>query len=230
MTDEEKKYIKKKVRVLLARRSRERTPRARASSSLPRSRLIFPSAAFLLPPPPPLVQIRPGAIVLAENETALLVEYELEGQLYAPDGVTVITEKSDGSKKIKVKTLNASTDLAALAAEIVDKCKLIHHSKTPKVEALLRDLRSREEAREPPANDDPPASSPGAASASARRRRALGRSRGDLGPCICAIMICHDERAPGLPFPGRCARVCGERRIHIYMHVPSPLYLPRRNG
>ena len=82
--------------------------------------------------------------MLAENETALLVEYELEGQLYAPDGVTVITEKSDGSKKIKVKTLNASTDLAALAAEIVDKCKLIHHSTTPKVEAHLRDLRSRE--------------------------------------------------------------------------------------
>ena len=88
--------------------------------------------------------------MLAENETALLVEYELEGQLYAPDGVTVITEKSDGSKKIKVKTLNASTDLGLGHKEIVDKCKLIHHSKTPKVEALLRDLRSREEAREAP--------------------------------------------------------------------------------
>ena len=82
--------------------------------------------------------------MVAEGETAILVQYELEGQLYAPDGVTVITEKSDSVKKIKVKTLNASTDLDALAAEIVDKCKLIHHSKTSHVRALLAKLRDRD--------------------------------------------------------------------------------------
>ena len=82
--------------------------------------------------------------MVSEGETAILVQYELEGQLYAPDGVTVITEKSDSVKKIKVKTLNASTDLDALAAEIVDKCKLIHHSKTSHVRALLAKLRDRD--------------------------------------------------------------------------------------
>ena len=82
--------------------------------------------------------------MVAEGETAILVKYELEGQLYAPDGVTVITEKSNSVKKIKVKTLNASTDLDALAAEIVEKCKLIHHSKTSHVRDLLAKLRDRD--------------------------------------------------------------------------------------
>ena len=41
-------------------------------------------------------KIRPGAIVLDPRETAIVVQYELEGQLLAPDGVTVITELSDG--------------------------------------------------------------------------------------------------------------------------------------
>lgn len=68
--------------------------------------------------------------MLAEGETAILVHYELEGQLYAEDGVNIVTEKSHASKKIKVKTLNENTNVSGLAKEIVDKCKLIHHSKT----------------------------------------------------------------------------------------------------
>ena len=61
----------------------------------------------------------------------------------APDGVTVITELSDGTKRIKVKTLDRRTDIQALADEIVTTCKLIHHSKTGKVRSLLAELRDR---------------------------------------------------------------------------------------
>ena len=82
--------------------------------------------------------------MLADDETAILVHYELEGQMYAADGVTVITERSNATKRIKVKTIGANTDIEGLAAEIVDKCKLIHHSKIPKVQGLLRELRDRE--------------------------------------------------------------------------------------
>ena len=82
--------------------------------------------------------------MLANDETAILVHYELEGQMYAADGVTVITERSNATKRIKVKTIGAGTDIEGLAAEIVDKCKLIHHSKIPKVQGLLRELRDRE--------------------------------------------------------------------------------------
>ena len=88
-------------------------------------------------------KIRPGAIVLDPRETAIVVQYELEGQLLAPDGVTVITELSDGTKRIKVKTLDRRTDIQALADEIVTTCKLIHHSKTGKVRSLLAELRDR---------------------------------------------------------------------------------------
>jgi len=45
--------------------------------------------------------------VLAEGETAILVHYELEGQLYAADGVNIVTEKSHASKKIKVRTFDS---------------------------------------------------------------------------------------------------------------------------
>ena len=88
-------------------------------------------------------KIRPGAIVIDPSETAIVVQYELEGQLLAPDGVTVITELSDGTKRIKVKTLDRRTDIDALADEIVTTCKLIHHSKTGKVRSLLAELRDR---------------------------------------------------------------------------------------
>ena len=88
-------------------------------------------------------KIRPGAIVLDPRETAIVVQYELEGQLLAPDGVTVITELSDGTKRIKVKTLDRRTDIQALADEIVTTCKLIHHSKTGRVRSLLAELRDR---------------------------------------------------------------------------------------
>ena len=64
--------------------------------------------------------------------------------MYAADGVTVITERSNATKRIKVKTIGTGTDIEGLAAEIVDKCKLIHHSKIPKVQGLLRELRDRE--------------------------------------------------------------------------------------
>ena len=89
-------------------------------------------------------QIRPGAIVLSQEETAILVHYELEGQLYADDGVTIVTEKSQATKKIKVKAINEHTNVPSLAGEIVTKCKLIHHSKTTQVEDLLYQLQQRE--------------------------------------------------------------------------------------
>ena len=62
----------------------------------------------------------------------------------APDGVTIITEKSRAVKRVKVRALDASVNLASLAAEIVEKCKLIHHSKVALVEELLDALRRRE--------------------------------------------------------------------------------------
>ena len=113
--------------------------------------------------------------MLADDDTAILVHYELEGQMYAADGVTVVTERSNATKRIKVKTIGATTDIEGLAAEIVDKCKLIHHSKIPKVEGLLRDLRDREAGGGVRAPDPTP-----------RRGGGAGTTTGDAPPSSSA--------------------------------------------
>ena len=47
--------------------------------------------------------------------------------------------------RIRVKSLNPSSDLTTLAKEIIDKCKLIHPSKLLEVEQLLYYLQSRKD-------------------------------------------------------------------------------------
>ena len=47
--------------------------------------------------------------------------------------------------RIRVKSLNANTDIATLAKEIIDRCKLIHPSKLPEVEQLLYYLQNRKD-------------------------------------------------------------------------------------
>lgn len=46
---------------------------------------------------------------------------------------------------IRVKSLNENSDLASLAKDIIDKCKLIHPTKLPEVEQLLYYLQNRKE-------------------------------------------------------------------------------------
>jgi hypothetical protein len=61
-----------------------------------------------------------------------------------------VRSRTQTTKKIAVKSLAdnaaAAGGLAALAAEIVEKCKLIHPSKGPAVEALLHQLLERSAA------------------------------------------------------------------------------------
>lgn len=44
-----------------------------------------------------------------------------------------------------MKSLNENSDLASLAKDIIDKCKLIHPTKLPEVEQLLYYLQNRKE-------------------------------------------------------------------------------------
>ena len=48
-------------------------------------------------------------------------------------------------RRIRVKSLNANTDISQLARQIIDKCKLIHPSKILEVEQLLFYLQNRKE-------------------------------------------------------------------------------------
>lgn len=47
---------------------------------------------------------------------------------------------------IRIRTLSENTNIAALAREIIDKCRLIHPTKLPEVEQLLYYLQNRKDA------------------------------------------------------------------------------------
>lgn len=51
----------------------------------------------------------------------------------------------DCQKIIRLKRLDTGTDCAALAQEVVQKCTLIHPSKTGEVEHLIYYLQSRKD-------------------------------------------------------------------------------------
>lgn len=47
---------------------------------------------------------------------------------------------------IRLKSLNANTDIASLARKVVEECKLIHPSRLAEVEQLLYYLQNRRDA------------------------------------------------------------------------------------
>lgn len=47
--------------------------------------------------------------------------------------------------RIRLQSLNSTTNIAKLAAEVIEKCKLIHPSKLPEVEQLLYYLQNRKD-------------------------------------------------------------------------------------
>ena len=50
---------------------------------------------------------------------------------------------------IRIRTLNDNTNIAVLAREIIDKCRLIHPTKLPEVEQLLYYLQNRKDTSGP---------------------------------------------------------------------------------
>ena len=62
-------------------------------------------------------------------------------------GQAMIGEKKEGQKVIRLKHLNADSNINFLAKEIVQRCKLIPPSKLPEVEQLLYYLQNRKEAQ-----------------------------------------------------------------------------------
>jgi hypothetical protein len=97
-------------------------------------------------------KIRPGAILVCDNEQALVIEYEQEEYELLEDGsVGASLGKTKGSKKVKVKSLSSTVDLDTCANELMDKCKLIKPSALPAVRAALAQLRNRKDDAEQPA-------------------------------------------------------------------------------
>lgn len=93
-------------------------------------------------------KVKSGAIELSRDESALVVNYEVEATVLGDSGEAMQVERKAHRKTIRLTSLTDNTDIPRLAAQIVDKCKMIHASKTPHVEALLEELRDRRRARE----------------------------------------------------------------------------------
>uniref|UniRef100_H2YG61 Kinesin-associated protein 3 n=1 Tax=Ciona savignyi TaxID=51511 RepID=H2YG61_CIOSA len=90
-------------------------------------------------------KVKGGNIDVHPSEKAIIVNYEVEATILGELGEPMLGEKKDCQKVIRVHSLNETTDIAALAQEIVERCKLIHISKLAEVEQLLYYLQTRKE-------------------------------------------------------------------------------------
>uniref|UniRef100_A0A1B6ETE2 Kinesin-associated protein 3 n=1 Tax=Cuerna arida TaxID=1464854 RepID=A0A1B6ETE2_9HEMI len=90
-------------------------------------------------------RVRSGSIDVHPTESALIVNYELEAIILGECGEPMVSEKKECQKIIRLKRLDVGTDCAALAREVVQKCTLIHPSKTAEVEHLIYYLQSRKD-------------------------------------------------------------------------------------
>uniref|UniRef100_A0A8C1HLR9 Kinesin-associated protein 3b n=1 Tax=Cyprinus carpio carpio TaxID=630221 RepID=A0A8C1HLR9_CYPCA len=91
---------------------------------------------------------RTGDIDVHPTEKALVVHYEVEASILGEAGNARHEEKKECQKIIRLRSLNASTDVSALARKVVEECKIIHPSKLAEVEHLLLYLQNRKKPME----------------------------------------------------------------------------------
>ncbi|XP_058653620.1 kinesin-associated protein 3b isoform X3 [Onychostoma macrolepis] len=89
---------------------------------------------------------RTGDIDVHPTEKALVVYYEVEASILGEAGNARHEEKKECQKIIRLRSLNASTDVSALARKVVEECKIIHPSKLAEVEHLLLYLQNRKKS------------------------------------------------------------------------------------
>ncbi|KAJ7411862.1 kinesin associated protein 3 [Willisornis vidua] len=91
-------------------------------------------------------KVKGGNIDVHPSEKALIVHYEVEATILGELGDPMLGERKECQKIIRLKSLNANTDIGSLARKVVEECKLIHPSKLGEVEQLLYYLQNRRDA------------------------------------------------------------------------------------
>ncbi|KPP67790.1 hypothetical protein Z043_113580 [Scleropages formosus] len=84
-----------------------------------------------------------GDVDVHPTEKALVVQYEVEATILGEMGEPMLGERKQCHKIIRLKSLNAHTDITSLARKVVEECRLISPSKLPQVEQLLFYLQNR---------------------------------------------------------------------------------------
>ncbi|KAI8818255.1 kinesin-associated protein-domain-containing protein [Fimicolochytrium jonesii] len=88
-------------------------------------------------------KVIPGHIDVHPTDNAIIVNYTVQASILGESGQPVAGDRKNLQKIIRVKTLTPSSNLTAIAHEVVDKCKLIHPSKVVEVEQVLYYLLQR---------------------------------------------------------------------------------------
>ncbi|XP_075038840.1 kinesin-associated protein 3 [Mixophyes fleayi] len=88
-------------------------------------------------------KVKGGNIDVHPSEKALVIHYEVEATILGEMGDPMLGERKECQKIIRLKSLNANTDISSLARKVVEECKLIHPSKLAEVEQLLYYLQNR---------------------------------------------------------------------------------------
>ncbi|KAK7872396.1 hypothetical protein R5R35_007010 [Gryllus longicercus] len=88
-------------------------------------------------------KIRSRSIDVHPTEKALVVTYELEALILGDLGDPLLGNRKECQKIIRLKSLNETTNCAALAKEVVEKCSLIHPNKLEEVRHLISYLQKR---------------------------------------------------------------------------------------
>ncbi|CAN0568822.1 unnamed protein product [Rangifer tarandus platyrhynchus] len=91
-------------------------------------------------------KVKGGNIDVHPSEKALIVQYEVEATILGETGDPMLGERKECQKIIRLKSLNANTDITSLARKVVEECKLIHPSKLNEVEQLLYYLQNRRDS------------------------------------------------------------------------------------
>ncbi|XP_005177042.2 kinesin-associated protein 3 isoform X2 [Musca domestica] len=86
-----------------------------------------------------------GSIEPHPTDKALIVNYQLEATVFGDPNNPMLEEKKNCQKIIRLRSLSAKTDPAALAREVVDKCDLIHKSQLADVEQIIFYLKHRKD-------------------------------------------------------------------------------------
>ncbi|KAF7690100.1 kinesin-associated protein 3 [Silurus meridionalis] len=88
-------------------------------------------------------KVKGGSLDVHPTEKALIVQYEVEATIVGEMGGPMLGERKACQKIVRLKSLNASTDIGLLARKVVEECRLISPSKLPEVERLLFYLQNR---------------------------------------------------------------------------------------
>ncbi|XP_078038704.1 kinesin associated protein 3 isoform X5 [Augochlora pura] len=88
-------------------------------------------------------KVRSGSLDVHPTEKALVVNYDVEALILGELGDPMLGERKECQKIIRLKSLNADTNVSLLAKEVIEKCSLIHESRLREVEQLIYYLQNR---------------------------------------------------------------------------------------